>query len=551
MNAKKAHPRKRHGLSLIELVVSMVVMTIIMAGIGSAIFISRYALPDPERSTTRILVSSRVLNQMMEEIRMAIHVSERADTAITFSVADRDGDGRPEQIRYAWAGTAGDPLTREYNKSSPVTVLYDAKSLKLNYDTEAITETYPGPPVWGSESILSSFTVSVEPGDYQYDTGHWIGQRISLLPAVFTRDSMYWRVTRARVVAKSDAGTDGIMTAQIRKVDADGLPTTTVLAKQQFYESSLMGSYTWATISFPDCLRLTPGEKAALVFKHFFGGGTVAYFRYDKKAGIGMLETSNAGSSWNLRSDQAMEYEIYGQVAQQGPDQTVTRHYLTGVSLEMESQDVLASPLRHATQLLNRPEILTTSWETEFDVNPTTSDENLDGINDWRTHDGLPFVASSLSNGVYSGTQDLISKPNDEFNEVMTLEARLCTTSNTFPLAGMSMCADWSGGTALTLNLYVSRQPDGTQNVLLSDTVGGAMHSLILVERLPGGFFDLRLILDPGVDTVAMFINGTHVATEYYTRESPASPNHYFRLQAGSGTGRFDSLSIRVGGDGS
>jgi len=133
-------PTRGRGFTLAELVVSMVVMSILMVGLGSAILIASHALPDGERPATRIVQSASVAGQIVEELRSAIWIREHTATSVEFAVPDRDGDGNAERIRYAWSGTSGDPLTRQYNGGKVVDVLDDVNVFDLGYDLKAVTE---------------------------------------------------------------------------------------------------------------------------------------------------------------------------------------------------------------------------------------------------------------------------------------------------------------------------------------------------------------------------------------------------------------------------
>ena len=132
---------RRRGFTLAELVVSMVVMSILMVGLGSAILIASHALPERNTSTDALLEASDVVDGMVGELNCALAFTERSATAVEFTVADRNGDLAPETIRYAWSGVAGNPLTREYNNGSAVTIAQDVHSFKLAYLLNTIEES--------------------------------------------------------------------------------------------------------------------------------------------------------------------------------------------------------------------------------------------------------------------------------------------------------------------------------------------------------------------------------------------------------------------------
>ena len=78
---------------------------------------------------------------MAGELRFATYVTERSAHAIEFVVADRDGDNVPERIRYAWSGTAGDPLSRTNDDGTPSPLLDAVQQFQFTYTVDTDTDT--------------------------------------------------------------------------------------------------------------------------------------------------------------------------------------------------------------------------------------------------------------------------------------------------------------------------------------------------------------------------------------------------------------------------
>ncbi len=542
------HPRRR-GLTLTELIVTLGIMTLVMLGMGSAIMLARHALPDDERTGTQILGSIAGVRDLMEEIRMAVYVSEQTATAISFNVHDRDGDGYYERIRYAWSGTPGDPLTRTYNDETSTNVLESVQELSFTYDTESVTETYQGAPVWSTEQRLAYYIDEVNNQEFTQTALNWTGQYFEPDSMLFSGDALAWRVSRARFVGRKTGLNTGEMRVQIRSTQSS-LPTNTVLAEKTFYESFMNDTLNWYDVNFVNSKSLQPGSGAALVFKHWSNSPT-AILRHDTDGPDGRLLSITGGSLWTKQTEDSLHYEIYGQISSPGPDQTATRHYLTDVGLALRTGSDSATTLSPSTQLPNRPEILSAFWEADFDVVPTAADRNVDGENDWETSDGLPFVALSLNDGTMAGLQGLLTTPDHDFNELITIDCRMRATTIGYPLTSISIYADWTGDDAVLLQFVSMKQADGTQNLLLVNSHGGYSHTLMEKTGLSQDLFDVRLIIDPGIDTVAVFINDEHEATEYYTRKTIIPNLKTCHVSPGGNTGEFDFISIRVGGEGS
>ena len=123
MSTRSQYLLTRSGHTLTELMVAMLSASALMIGLASAILVSVKATDTGNASITAIADGSEALSEMLSELEFAISFSEKTATAITFTVPDRDGNDAPETIRYAWPGTPGDALTREYNGSAPAALV--------------------------------------------------------------------------------------------------------------------------------------------------------------------------------------------------------------------------------------------------------------------------------------------------------------------------------------------------------------------------------------------------------------------------------------------
>jgi hypothetical protein len=115
----------------------MVVATVIVGGIASALMIASHAVPDSQSQAQAAIQAAEAMDRMTDDLLQAITVSEHTNTAVTFTVGDRDQNDSAESICYAWSGTPGDALTRTYNESEPSVVLDNVQSLSIGYFLEA------------------------------------------------------------------------------------------------------------------------------------------------------------------------------------------------------------------------------------------------------------------------------------------------------------------------------------------------------------------------------------------------------------------------------
>jgi len=124
--------------TLVELVVSIAVMTVLVGGMGSVILIASSALPGRQSVHQNDIEAMDCLDQIAGELFYATSITEAGQNRITFTVADRGhGDPGPEAIRYEWSGTQGDLLTRQYNGGGNVKICDNVYNFSLAYSIKA------------------------------------------------------------------------------------------------------------------------------------------------------------------------------------------------------------------------------------------------------------------------------------------------------------------------------------------------------------------------------------------------------------------------------
>ena len=144
----------RVGYTLLEMLVAMAAASVLMAGMGSSIFIASQALDEENSLPRRQSEAAEVLSDLTVDIKHSLRYCERTATAVTFTVPDRDGNSLPETIRYAWSGTPGDPLTYEYNGSAPKTIAEDVHNFNLASMTRFMSAPVIPPDEGGNRLLL-------------------------------------------------------------------------------------------------------------------------------------------------------------------------------------------------------------------------------------------------------------------------------------------------------------------------------------------------------------------------------------------------------------
>ena len=254
------------AFTLIEMLISLSVMAIIMAALGSTIVLASRALDHEAGPGAATVAARRVTDRMLAELGAATAFSERSATAVAFTVPDRDADGLPESIRYAWSGTAGAPLTRQYNDKTPDVVAEDVREFDLSY----LLRT-PEPPtpaeVEGPEQVLIAH--DAPPSGSVRELG--VNSRVACgayfkpsLPA----DAVRWKVTRVEVfVRRAGLSTPAPVIFDITDATATGRPGGTVLATSSVSAGALPLLPQWRAVAFSSdaVTSLTPGQALCLV----------------------------------------------------------------------------------------------------------------------------------------------------------------------------------------------------------------------------------------------------------------------------------------------
>ncbi len=158
---------RRRGYTLAELLVASVSASLLLVGMSSSLYIASISLDPGANSPRQKTKAAEVLTDIMIDLKLALSFRERTATAVTFTVPDRDGDRLPETIRYAWSGTAGDPLTYQYNGSSAVNVAENVQQLQFTALTRFMAAPVP-PPTEGGANLLF---VSGGSARYNFFTG--------------------------------------------------------------------------------------------------------------------------------------------------------------------------------------------------------------------------------------------------------------------------------------------------------------------------------------------------------------------------------------------
>ncbi len=347
--------RRWPGWTLAEIVVSAGIMSILMVGLGSAILVASKAVPTRDDPTARASDTAIALQEMAADLTAATGFSTYTARAVTFTVADRDNDGNPETISYAWSGTPGDPLTRRVNSGKAVEVAAGVADLGFAYDMHSWTETFDPADTESGETLLSGHSLANSSADFAITSSDSAGQYFA--PALPV-DTISWKITRARLRMRSRGALDGVAAVQIRPALGDGTPQSTVLDEQLVAESSLTSSYAWQNLSFTKLTSLAPGTALCLTVVTNVNDADVCELNYDNAGGQdGLARMGGEDESWFRSSSRSLLYEIYGTVTTRSTPDPITHSYMLRVHVKLETADRPGAPMQTSVSILNVPEL--------------------------------------------------------------------------------------------------------------------------------------------------------------------------------------------------
>ncbi|MGN6545527.1 MAG: hypothetical protein ACTHK7_10805 [Aureliella sp.] len=526
---------------LAELVIAIAVSSILLLGIQSALSIALRGVPDPKSGAASTLQANRIVDQLTTELETAIYISERSATSIGFTIPDRNGDGNAERVRYAWTGTPGGILTRQYNGGTVETIGDSVDLFNLTPSTKSVSASYP---LAGVEDLLESLLVDNYStsglGNNDVTTSNWLGQYFTLtLPA----GAVSWRPTRVQFMAKKNS-VPGTTSVELQTVSNLLTPSGTVVEQYTLADTAMTTGYAWQSFNITKIGSQTSGSSFALVLRRT--GGSKSLTAQSTNAIAGMEKSSN-GNSWSYDNGKALVSRLYGKLTRSTGTGSYSTRYYTSMDLALR-MSATAPTLRTTAGLFNHPEVLTGKWELKFDQNPTTVDINGDGAPDWSVSGGGTFDTTSVTNGVWRSSGVLLNtSPGCDFAQTTVVDVKFQSMNRGGRGAIFSMNALRSGSTCAPVTVTLAKQADGTQTLSLqTKTADLVTLSLLSIDNLPAQPVYLQLVLHPGDSSISMTVNGVEYGTFTLIPFLSSDASRAATIGADGGVANFWYASIRV-----
>jgi prepilin-type N-terminal cleavage/methylation domain-containing protein len=316
----------RLGMTLVELMVSLALVTIIVAACGSMLMLMGKAVANDKSNVgSDATVARSATDQVIDDLKVATAVTEQAATAVTMSVPDRDGDGQPETIRYAWSGTPGDPLTRAYN-SRPIGVVAD-NVRALNFGFLGKTVGKP-PAVEGAEQSVAVHASGVTANLVGYQLTAVKGAAGYVKPdfsaaVTATGGPTTWKPTRCRVQLQRTSTSVGTVTVSVRYADGAGKPTGAALCSGTVLLASVLTSTTWVDVAFTSTADVDCTKGVCVVVSYASVSGTGGYVFADSvsaDAAMSFCATADSGATWTPTAGSALQLYLWGKATTQDND---------------------------------------------------------------------------------------------------------------------------------------------------------------------------------------------------------------------------------------
>lgn len=311
--------RAGRGFTLVEAILSFVILAIVsLACMSVTSLMVRSAAASAETGAAATAAEARdAMDLITRDLKMATAITERSAAAIGLSVPDRNNDGSPEGIRYAWAGP-GSPITRQYNGGSVVNVVASARNFNLAFlDKTAVAPPVPVIPpsvsTESSEQLFCSYETAPS-SSWGLTTSHYEAEYFNpTLPAAATA----WSITKVGVMMKrAAAGSTGTVTYQIRAADSNNKPTGLPLASGVVSVSTVPTSNTWVEVPV-SLAGLTPGTGMTLVLvsssltTNAYALGKTGIT--PKVTASTSMYSNDVGLTWSVNSGAVqMDFRIYG-----------------------------------------------------------------------------------------------------------------------------------------------------------------------------------------------------------------------------------------------
>jgi prepilin-type N-terminal cleavage/methylation domain-containing protein len=352
----------RAGFTLLEVVVSIAILAILLAGVGSATFLARRAVPDGKRGASAVVANATVSEPLVSDLTYATKIlGAPTATSLTFTNC-RGPNGQLQTVRYSWSGVAGDPLKRWTNPGEDQTFLPEkaqtvrgnVREFHLDLQKQRIMLPQTSDSVEGGEQLLISYDSTLANSYASIDSGNFRGQ---IFQPVLPSDAVSWKVTKVAVKVRSSGYTNETTKVQLRLANGN-IPGSAILEERSFSESSLDWYYfQWKQISFTSVSGLPPGIPLCLVLVGSSSSNSCDVLYHSAQAtgaNSHYVGSSSGESGWYYVPQHDLLFAVYGKVT--SPKPATYKDVYTNVRCTLRS-DGTSWPIETTVRLVNEPTV--------------------------------------------------------------------------------------------------------------------------------------------------------------------------------------------------
>lgn len=380
--------RLGRALTIVELVLSLAITALLLAGVASAMVIAARVIPAAGAPLRPASDGAFAIDRMLIELQTAQTFSEISAKAVTAVVADITGDSADDTVRYAWSGTRDAPLTRQINGGTVVNLLPSVRGFAFGFSPYTKTTTTPQVTTNTSASqTISSFngwvgvTIPVAQS-WDVSTNAWVAIQFRPYGTV-PYDAKSVTISSVSFNARG-TGAAANLYVGVYPTKPDNLYLATpLIGMLTIINAATIGTGGYSTITAPLTNAVLDNPFAGYVVRFSTNTASVPvtilgwYGALIAPANDTVGEQSpNRGGNWSPTSDidaYDAPHTITGTYTTETRSYVAdTRYYLRAITAAAVASDGTA--LQQSQALLNEPDV-TGLWTPALDSNQSLIDE--------------------------------------------------------------------------------------------------------------------------------------------------------------------------------
>ncbi|WP_432798852.1 PulJ/GspJ family protein [Poriferisphaera sp. WC338] len=492
--------RYRIGFTLIEMVVSMAVMSIILSAIGVTLAVSLNTIPSVTSPEFQLVDRVRGWDQFIQDMHYAQHILQHDEASVAVVVDDRNGNGNVERIEYTWSDD-NKTLKRTYNGVSHTTVFDNLEALKFGYILHQGVYSFE-PPVVESENLIARIDTGVLPVKINVKENLWQGSMIlpkhNLGDEGWILDAIYFyaqELTSDEVDFHVECWTVG---------ENDGL-VAKVLEKT--VEVDLTNHYKAVPVIFSEPIELELNQKVFVFVKSMDAEDNVALLGSVVNAGMAKFSTDQ-GKTWNdvLWPGVSVAFKYRKLTSQDS--KVYTREHFKGIEVHYKNQEESEDQNLYVN-FFNQPQLSKTVLYSDFSTTLANLDITGNGI-DW----SLESTKGNLSTedeGYLSGEHELKTLDHilarDEDYVLAHIVASSSRKQGSLIDTRTRVDVSETHVVETMFELTYNKQQE-IQSLTFSNKRSGDWESIVSINHLPMGYIDIRQLIDPDRREAYLIVQG-------------------------------------------